>query len=104
MSKKKKVVEKKAVKKITKIAKVVKKVKEVIKKPDDLKAIAVKRQSLIDEITPTLLSNSALKRGGFGIRSAYGQESTKWNGVIAEINELGAKLSMGPIGLGHMRK
>lgn len=103
MSKKKKVVEKKAVKKITKIAKVVTKVKE-IEKPDDLKAIAVKRQTLIDEITPTLLTNAALKRGGFGIRSAYGQESTKWNGVIAEINDLGAKLSMGPIGLGHMRK
>ena len=94
----KKVIVKKGVEKIKK-----EKVKKVVEAKDDLKAIEIKRQKLIDEITPNLLTKRQLKSGGSYIRSKYAREQG-YATVLGEINELGAKLSLRPIGLGHLRK
>jgi len=69
----------------------------------ELKEIAEKRDALIAEIRPKLLTKSQLRRGGSVIRSRYQAEAGYAN-VLAEINELGAKLRIRPIGLGHLRK
>jgi len=98
---------KKEVKKIVKKeVKVVKPKIETLSKElvtPDLKAIAEKRNALIAEIQPKLLTNSQLKQGGSNMRTRYALEKG-YEAVLPEINELGAKLSLRPIGLGHLRK
>jgi len=69
----------------------------------DLKAIESKRNALIAEIKPKLLSKTQLKTGGSDIRAKYEREKG-YEAVIPEINELGAKLGLRPIGLGHLRR
>ena len=88
-----------------------KKIKPEVKKVIEVKVVEVKKEEsieqkrdrLIAEIKKNLLSKGALKRGGFGVRGKYAQEVANYAPVIAEINELGAKLSFRPIGLGHIR-
>jgi len=77
-----------------------------IKKPKDngLSEIAKKRNALIDEIKPKLLSNKALKSGGSNTRARYDQEQRNYLPVIQEINDLGRQLKIRDIGLGHLRK
>lgn len=78
-------------------------VKKVVEVKDDLKSIRIKRQGLIDEIIPQLLTNTQLKRGGSDIRARYAKEQG-YAAIMGEVNELGAKLSLKPIGLGYLRK
>ena len=47
--------------------------------------------------------NKLLKQGGPGIRVRY-QKEQGFIPVFEEINTLGAKLGLRPIGLGHLRK
>jgi len=68
-----------------------------------LKDIEVKRNALIAEIKPKLLTNSQLKQGGSYIRTRYALESG-YAAVLPEINFLGKKLGLRPIGLGTIRK
>ncbi len=63
---------------------------------------ADKRQALIDEIKPHLLTKRQLKEGGSIIRHKYSLEAG-YKKVIPEINALGKKLGLGPIGLGDLR-
>lgn len=81
----------------------VKKIKKAVEVKDSLESIRIKRQGLIDEIIPKLLTNSQLRKGGSDIRSRYAKEQG-YAAVLGEINELGTKLSFRPIGLGHLRK
>ena len=83
---------------------VTEKVKEVLKPKDETKSLIAKRQMLIDEIIPKLLTNAQLKRGDSAIRGKHLQEQYQWNPVIAEINELGKQLGFRMIGLGSLRK
>ena len=86
-----------------------KKVKETKAKPapaapkvDELAKVRAKREQLIAEIRPKLMSTAQLKRGGGNTRVLYEREKG-FLPVIAEINELGKQLGYRPIGLGHLR-
>ena len=68
-----------------------------------LKEIEKKRDSLINEIKPRLMSNGALKRGGSDARAKYSQEQANYLPVIQEINDLGSELGLRQIGLGNLR-
>ena len=68
-----------------------------------LSAIADKRNLLINEIKPKLLSVGALRRGGPSNRAKYNREQANYLPVIQEINELGRQLSFRDIGLGNLR-
>ena len=91
-------------KKEVKEKKIVKEMENPVKDDDSLKRISIKRQMLIDEVRSKLLPNSMLKRGGPAVRVRHSQECSQWSGVISEINELGKKIGLRPIGLGHLRK
>lgn len=93
MVKKSKVVEKKKEKEAPKPAPIA----------NDLKAIESKRNDLINEIKPNLLSKSMLKKGGSNVRRIHASEKG-YEPALVEINELGTKLGLSPIGLGHLRK
>jgi len=94
----------KAVKKVEVVKKVAsKEIPKVVNIPKDLEAIRDKRDKLIAEIQPTLLTKSQLKSGGSAIRVMYMKE-TGLSNVISEINDLGKELHLQPIGLGDLRK
>lgn len=86
-----------------KIVKKVKKEEVVLDVADDMKEIEEKRDKLIAEIKPHLLTKSQLRTGGSNIRFRHAQEKG-YEAVIPEINELGKELGLPPIGLGHLRK
>ncbi|MFH1640558.1 MAG: hypothetical protein ABIA66_01205 [Candidatus Omnitrophota bacterium] len=96
-------------KEVKPVKKEVKPVEKVIAPPPpvytskELKDIAEKRDDLIAGVQAGLLTVSQLKRGGSGIRARHMTE-TGYSNVLAEINELGKKLSLKPIGLGNLRK
>lgn len=69
----------------------------------ELKEIENTRNAMIEDIRPKLLSKEALKRGGSGIRARNLAEQG-YISNMTEINKLGAKLGLRPIGLGHLRK
>lgn len=80
----------------------------MVKKKEVKKEVAVdsdiktKRDKLIAELKPHLLSKSVIKRGGPNTRSKYEQEK----GYIAnvnEINELGLQIGEAPVSLGSLR-
>jgi len=75
---------------------------EVAETITDVSEIKVKRDKLIAELKPHLLSKSVIKRGGPAIRVKYEQEK----GYIAnvqEINELGLQIGEAPVSLGSLR-
>ena len=95
---------KKAEKKVEAVKKAIpKEIPKVVNIPKDLEAIRDKRDKLIAEIQPTLLTNSQLKSGGSAVRVRYMKE-TGLSNVISEINDLGRELHLQPIGLGSLRK
>lgn len=69
-----------------------------------IKDLTEKRDKLIAEIKPRLLSNSKLRSGGGSVRSKHGQEIANFSPVLNEINELGKILGQPPIGLGSLRE
>lgn len=74
-----------------------------VEKKDNLEVIKRKRDMLIAEIVPKLMSGRLMARGGSLVRMKYEREKG-FLPVIAQINELGKKLSLRPIGLGHIRR
>lgn len=79
-----------------------------IEKTDTVEPIKVsevekKRNALIDELRPKLLTQSQLKRGGSTIRSRFIAE-TGYVAIIDEINELGKELGLPPVGFSDLRK
>lgn len=77
-------------------------VEETSEPIDELASVREKRDALIAEIVPKLLTNAQLKEGGAGIRTRHLQEKG-YEVVMSEINDLGKKLSLSPIGLGNLR-
>lgn len=69
-----------------------------------IKDLTEKRDKLIAEIKPKLLSNAKLRSGGGAVRSKHGQEIANFSPVLNEINELGKILGQPPIGLGSLRE
>lgn len=69
---------------------------------DELTEIQNKYNNLIAEIKPKLMTNAQLKRGGGQTRARYEKEQG-FLAVLPEINALGKKLGLPPIGLGHLR-
>jgi hypothetical protein len=69
-----------------------------------LKAVGKKRDGLIQEIRGNLLTKRQLKQGGSDVRARHLTEQANYNPVLGEINDLGKRLSLAPIGLGHIRK
>jgi len=65
--------------------------------------IAEKRQALIDDLSPKLLTKTQLKQGNSNTRSRYEQEKG-YQANIDEINSLGKQIGCAPIGLAHLRK
>jgi len=82
-----------------------KKVKEVEVKEEvvEISELEKKRNALIAEIKPKLLTKSQLKQGGAGVLSRHINEKG-YEAIVDEINDLGKILGMPPIGLGHLRK
>ncbi len=70
----------------------------------DLTEKREKRDKLIAEISPKLLSNANLRSGGAGVRSKHSQELASFGPVLNEINELGKILGNPPVGLGSLRE
>lgn len=69
-----------------------------------IKDLTEKRDNLIAEIKPKLLSNASLRSGGSGVRSRHSQELSAFGSVLNEINELGKILGKPPVGLGNLRE
>lgn len=83
----------------------IKEVKEVeLEAVEPLADIIEKRNALIQEIKGKLLTNRQLIRGGSDVRSRHSAEISAYQPVIGEINDLGRKLSLRPVGLGQIRK
>ncbi len=69
-----------------------------------IKDLTEKRDNLIAEIKPKLLSNANLRSGGAGVRSKHSQEMASFGPVLNEINELGKILGRPTLGLGNLRE
>ena len=68
----------------------------------DVKEMKVKRDKLIAELKPHLLTKSVIKRGGPSIRSRYENEKG-YEANVQEINELGLQIGEAPVSLGSLR-
>ena len=75
---------------------------EVTETTIDVNDIKVKRDRLIAELKPHLLTKSVIKRGGPATRSRYEQEKG-YEANIQEINELGLQIGEAPVSLGSLR-
>ena len=62
-----------------------------------------KRNGLISELQSKLLTKRQLKEGGPGVRMRSLRESA-YQAVVDEINDLGKKLGLAPVGLGSIRR
>lgn len=71
---------------------------------DEKSLLTERRNKLIAEIRPNLISNDRLRMGGSDVRQKHSQEVASFTPVIEEINEIGEKIGVPPIGLGHLRK
>lgn len=82
-----------------------KKVKEVEVKEDvvEVSELEKKRNALIDELKPRLLTKSQLKRGGGNTRSRHIAEQG-YLAIVEEINELGKEIGLPPVGFDSLRK
>ena len=68
----------------------------------DSNEITKKRNKLIAELKPLLLSKSVIKRGGPGIKSRYESEKG-YVANVQEINELGRQIGEADVSLGSLR-
>jgi len=68
----------------------------------DISEIKAKRNKLIAELKPHLLTKSVIKRGGPAIRVKYELEKG-YEANIQEINELGGQIGEAPVSLGSLR-
>jgi len=75
---------------------------EVTETITDVSKIKIKRDALIAELKPHLLSKSVIKRGGPAIRVKYELEKG-YEANIQEINELGGQIGEAPVSLGSLR-
>lgn len=82
------------------------KIKETQEPKEDtrIKDLTKKRDKLIAEIKPKLLSNANLRSGGGAVRSKHSQELASFGPVLNEINELGKILGQPSLGLGNLRE
>ena len=69
----------------------------------EISALEKKRNDLISEIKPKLLTQSQLKEGGGDIKSRYAAEQG-YLAILNEINDIGKVLGLSPIGMGHLRE
>lgn len=76
--------------------------KEVLPEPTK-EELEIKRNAIINELKPKLLSKREMMLGGASVRSKASQESN-YMAIIQEINEIGKKLGYADIGLGHLRR
>ena len=75
---------------------------EVTESTTDVSDIKVKRDTLIANLKPHLLSKSVIKRGGPNTRSMYEREKG-YEANIQEINELGRQIGEADVSLGSLR-
>ena len=75
---------------------------EVTETITDVSDIKTKRDALIANLKPHLLSKSVIKRGGPNTRSMYEREKG-YEANIQEINELGRQIGEADVSLGSLR-
>ena len=75
---------------------------EVTETTTDVSDIKTKRDALIANLKPHLLSKSVIKRGGPNTRSMYEREKG-YEANIQEINELGRQIGEADVSLGSLR-
>jgi len=85
------------------VKKIVKKEVEAKEEVVEVSALEKKRNALIAEIKPKLLTQTQLKQGGGNVKSRYAAEKG-YEAILNEINDIGKVLGLPPIGFGHLRK